>query len=137
MKKKVSKKGKIILIFVIVILIPAIWFLFLNKDTDYDAASKILTGSWLRDDGVFTIEIKEVKKDGKLDVAYLNPTPIRVGQSEWRIKDGFLQIFVELQDENYPGSIYQLTFDKKKQVLHGTYYQAVDKLTYSVYFTKK
>lgn len=91
----------------------------------------------MRDDGRYTIEIKEAKNDGKLDVAYLNPEPIHVGQSEWRIKEGYLQIYVELQDENYPGSLYQLTYEEKKKILYGTYYQAVDQVSFEVFFTKK
>lgn len=137
MKNNGNKKGRIVLIFIVIILIPAIWFVFLNKETDHDIASKVLEGSWVRDDGGYTIEIKEVKEEGKLDVAYLNPKPIHVGQSEWRIEKDFLQIYVELQDENYPGSLYQLTYDKKKKLLFGTYYQAVNEVTFEVYFTKK
>jgi hypothetical protein len=68
---------------------------------------------------------------------YFNPGPIHVGKSEWRIKDDILQIYVELKDENYPGSLYQLTYDKKADVLYGTYYQAVAKETYEVGFNRK
>ena len=137
MKKNGNKKGRIIFIFFIVILIPAIWFIFLNNESDLDIASKTLKGSWVRDDGNYTIKIKDVMENGKLDVEYLNPDPIHIGQSEWRIKDGYLQLYVELRDKNYPGSLYQLTYDKKKKILNGTYYQAVDLLTFEVYFTKK
>jgi len=131
-----KKKAGIVLMFVVVILIPAIWFLFLNKESDQEIATKVLTGSWVRDDGGYTIEIKDVMENGKLDVAYLNPNPIHVGQSGWQIKDDYLQIYVELQDKNYPGSLYQLTYDKKKKILYGTYYQAVDLVTFEVYFEK-
>lgn len=137
MEKKGNKKGRIILIFFIVILIPAIWFLFLNKESDHEMATETLTGSWVRSDGGYTIQIMEVKEDGKLESLYLNPNPINVGKSEWRIEDNFLKIYVELQDKNYPGSLYQLTYDKEKKILYGTYYQAVDKATFEVYFTKK
>lgn len=74
-----------------------------------EIASRKLKGSWVRDDGGYTIDIKEVKENGKLDVEYLNPKPIQIGQSGWRIKDGYLQVYLELQDKNYPGSLYQLT----------------------------
>jgi hypothetical protein len=137
MQKNSNKKSRLIFIIFIAILIPAIWFFFLNKKTDHDIATKVLTGSWIRDDGGYTLQIIEVKDDGILDVVYLNPKPIHVGQAEWRIEKDILQIFVELKDENYPGSLYQLTYDKKQKVLFGTYYQAVDELTYEVYFTKK
>lgn len=100
-------------------------------------ATETLTGSWVRSDGGYTIQIMEVKEDGKLESLYLNPNPINVGKSEWRIEDNFLKIYVELQDKNYPGSLYQLTYDKEKKILYGTYYQAVDKATFEVYFTKK
>lgn len=136
-KGQTNKKGKIVIIFLIVILIPAIWFLFLNKNNDVEFASDKLTGDWLRADGPYTITISNVLEDGKMTTKYFNPNPIRVGKSEWRIKDDFLQIYVELKDENYPGSLYQLTYDKKADVLYGTYYQAVAKETYEVGFNRK
>jgi hypothetical protein len=132
-----NKKGKIVFIFLIAILIPAIWFFFLNKDSDLKLASEKLTGDWLRADGPYTISLSNITKDGKMTAEYFNPGPIHVGKSEWRIKDDILQIYVELKDENYPGSLYQLTYDKKADVLYGTYYQAVAKETYEVGFNRK
>ncbi len=95
-----------------------------------------LIGSWLRSDGIYKIEITEVTKDGILEASYFNPNAINVGRAGWRMKDKKLQIFVELRDENYPGSLYQLDFDKKTKTLKGTYYQAVSKQTYDVMFEK-
>ncbi len=136
-KDQKLKKGKIGLIFIIIIIIPAIWFLFLNKVSDLELASEKLSGEWLRGDGPYTINISNVEKDGKVTATCFNPNPIHVGKSEWRIEEGDLKINVELQDINYPGSIYELTYDKKSNVLYGTYYQAVDKATYEVGFNKK
>ncbi len=93
-----------------------------------------LVGTWLRSDGTYKIEIEEVKEDGILTAKYFNPGPINVGTSEWRLQHDELQIFVELQDKNYPGSIYKLTFDEASGMLTGTYYQAVTKETYEVSF---
>ncbi len=46
-------------------------------------------------------------------------------------------VYVELRDKNYPGSIYRLTYDEKNNTLNGTYFQAVTKETFEVYFTKE
>ena len=96
-----------------------------------------LTGSWLRSDGNYTIDISEAEPDGRLVAMYFNPNPIHVGRSGWRIKEGVLQVYIELSDENYPGSIYQLIYHEETDELSGTYYQAVTKQTYQVYFKRK
>ena len=96
-----------------------------------------LTGSWLRSDGNYTIDISEAEPDGRLVAMYFNPNPIHVGRSGWRIKEGVLQVYIELSDENYPGSIYQLIYHEDTDELSGTYYQAVTKQTYQVYFKRK
>jgi hypothetical protein len=95
-----------------------------------------LKGKWLRTDGPYTIEIKEVKAEGNLSVEYFNPNPINVGRAGWRIKNEELQIYMELRDENYPGSIYQLTYTKEADILSGTYYQAVSRQTFEVRFKR-
>ena len=53
------------------------------------------------------------------------------------MKEDILQLYVELRDENYPGSLYQLSYDPESDVLYGSYYQAVSRQTYEVYFTRK
>ncbi len=103
-----------------------------NSMTDEDK----LLGSWLRSDGNYTITITEVVDDGKLVAKYFNPSPINIGKAGWRIISGKLQVYVELQDKNYPGSLYQLDYDEKTNTLVGTYYQAVSKQTYDVMFEK-
>ncbi len=96
-----------------------------------------LAGQWGRADGDYTLEITGAGDEGELTVAYLNPTPIHVGRAAWRMKEDILQLYVELRDENYPGSLYQLSYDPESDVLYGTYYQAVSRQTYEVYFTRK
>lgn len=96
-----------------------------------------LPGKWIRTDGNYTLDIKELAEGGMLDVAYLNPSSIHVGRSEWRINDGKLQIYVELRDKNYPGSIYQLEYDEASGQLLGTYFQAVARQTFEVRFARK
>ncbi|MCD4732002.1 MAG: hypothetical protein K8R74_15455 [Bacteroidales bacterium] len=130
-----SKKIKPGLLIIIIGIVPAIlYFLFFMNSND---TPQHLKGIWIRTDGGYKIEIKEVQDDGKLDAAYFNPNPINVGRSEWRIQDGVIQVYVELQDENYPGSIYQLTYDEDAETLRGTYFQAVAQQTFEVYFTRE
>lgn len=96
----------------------------------------MLVGQWLRSDGPYTIEIVEVMDEGKLTATYFNPGTINVGHSGWRVKDEKLQIYVELQDENYPGSLYELIYDEDTEILSGTYYQAVSRQTFDVEFNR-
>ena len=92
--------------------------------------------SWVRPDGGYILEIKEIGKDGTLKAAYYNPRPINVARAEFSKKDGMLTIFIELRDVNYPGSKYNLKYDPKSDRLIGTYFQAVQGETYDVEFTR-
>jgi len=135
MEEKYNKKKRIFLLIAILIFIPIIWFFFLNKGGDVTKASSQLTGKWLRYDGVYTLEITSVNKDGTLSAKYFNPDPIEVGPAKWSIKDKKLQVFVELEGA-YQKSNYNLVYDDNKKILVGTFYQAVAKETYEVYFNK-
>jgi len=134
--KKVNKKTRIILVFFVVIIIPAIWFLFLKNDSDVDMASEKLSGSWLRSDGTYSISISDVEPEGKLEAAYFNPNPINVGRSEWSVQDKKLLLYVEMNDVNYKGSNYNLTYDDQSGQLVGFYSQAVTNQTFDVSFSK-
>jgi len=95
-----------------------------------------LEGRWVRPDGGYVLEMREVKKDGGLKAAYFNPRPIRVYQARWRHKGGNIAVFVELRDINYPGSKYDLRYDPVSDRLNGTYFQAVEKQTYAIEFVR-
>ena len=133
--QKPNKKWGIVLIFIIIVLIPAIWFLFLNKEPNTSAVSEKLTGKWTRADGPYTIT--SVKKDGVLELAYFNPNPIPGGQGSWRMADDELKVFVVLNDVNYQGSTYELTYNERSKNLVGIFYQAKVKQSFDVFFTKK
>ena len=96
-----------------------------------------IEGKWLRPDGGYVLELSDVKSEGKLKAAYFNPRPINVGKAEWRSMDDRIQVFIELQDVNYPGSTYMLIYDPKHDRLNGYYYQAVVKGTFDVVFVRK
>ncbi len=95
-----------------------------------------LEGRWVRPDGGYVLELRNVKNDGSLTAAYYNPRPIRVFRAEASRKDGTLSVFVELRDVNYPGSTYTLQYDRATDRLKGKYFQAVEKQTFDIEFVR-
>jgi hypothetical protein len=97
---------------------------------------KLLVGDWTRTDAPYQIKILELYDNGTLRSGYFNPKSIHVAKATWKTADGNLAIYIELRDENYPGSNYNLTFIPGKDLLAGKYYQAVERVTYDVEFTR-
>ena len=62
-----------------------------------------ILGRWVRPDGGYILDLKEIGKDGTLKAAYFNPTPINVYRAELGREQGAITILVELSDVNYPG----------------------------------
>ena len=93
-----------------------------------------LTGKWLRPDGGYVLELKTVTGDGKMEAAYFNPGPIHVSKAVAIQEGTTTKVFVELQDVNYPGCTYSLTYDTQTDQLYGQYYQAAIQQTYDVTF---
>ena len=96
----------------------------------------ILVGEWLRTDAPYVIKISELLDDGKMKAGYFNPKSINIGNATWNVDDGDLKAYIELRDENYPGSNYKLTYIPEKGLLAGKYFQAVEGVTYDVGFVK-
>ena len=100
------------------------------------ADKNILVGNWVRTDAPYQIKISAVEEDGNLKAGYYNPKPINIGKANWDNRDGILKMYIELRDENYPGSIYKLNYIVEKDVLAGEYFQAVEGTTYNVALTR-
>jgi hypothetical protein len=81
-----------------------------------------LKGKWVRTDGGYVLQVKQVAADGKMDAAYLNPRPINVSKATASSEAGQTKVFVELRDRLYPGSYYTLTYDRGKNQLAGVYH---------------
>jgi hypothetical protein len=97
----------------------------------------LLVGEWIRPDGGYVINVREIKPDGSVDAGYFNPNVINVAEasvSEWK---GLVKLFIKLEDEGYPGSTYTLYYYAEKDALAGFYYQAVMKQTFEVVFLRK
>jgi len=81
-------------------------------------------------------KITELLDDGTMKAGYFNPKSINVGSAMWAFADGVLKIYIDLKDENYPGSNYNLIYDPERDLLAGKYFQAVERVTYDVGFAR-
>jgi hypothetical protein len=95
-----------------------------------------LLGSWVRTDSPYEIRILELRSDGNMLAGYFNPRSINVGKATWS-KTQSLDVYIELQDENYPGSNYLMKYIPEQDMLTGKYFQAVEGTTYDVSFSRK
>lgn len=97
----------------------------------------VIAGKWVRPDGGYIIQVRDIKPDGSVDVGYFNPGEINVAEakvSEWK---GLVKLFIKLDDEGYPGSTYTLYYYAEKDALAGFYYQAAMGQTFEVVFLRK
>jgi len=92
-------------------------------------------GRWIRSDAPYIIELSR-SEDGSLAAAYFNPRPIHVGRTELGEQDGVVQVLIELQDVNYPGSTYILAYDRSQDRLVGWYFHAGSQQTFDVRFIR-
>lgn len=96
----------------------------------------VLPGRWVRPDGGYTLTIKSVGADGKLDASYANPSPLPFSKAEASLDGKVVKVLLELTAGGYNGSTFTLTYDPTKDVLKGVYYQAVAKKSYDIYFER-
>jgi len=101
-----------------------------------DVSEKELVGRWVRADGGYIIDIREVRADGRLDAAYYNPKPINVSRAEYQREGDALGVFVELRDVNYPGATYRLRLHPEQGLLKGEYTQPAIGQTFEVEFSR-
>ena len=100
------------------------------------ADKSLLVGNWVRTDAPYRIQISELLDDGKMKAGYFNPRSINVSKAGWVNTGGVIKIYVELRDQNYPGSNYNLTYVPERDLLAGIYYQAVEGTTFEVEFVR-
>lgn len=106
------------------------------KATTAQSDFQRLEGKWVRPDGGYVLELRNIRKDGSMTAAYFNPRPIKVFRAEAAKKGGTLTVFVELRDVNYPGSTYTLQYDPATDQLKGKYFQAVERQTFDILFVR-
>jgi len=109
----------------------------LSKSPVNPIDKNILNGNWKRSDADYRIEISGVMDGGSMKAGYYNPKSINVSRANWAYTDGLLRVFIELRDENYPGSTYDLYYFPGTGLLAGKYFQAMEGLTFDVEFTRQ
>ena len=95
-----------------------------------------LVGRWMRPDGGYIIEIRNVDSNGLMQAAYFNPRPIHVSQARLTFVNKKPQVFIELRDVGYPGATYTLIYHPKQDVLAGLYYQPTAGQSFEVIFVR-
>jgi hypothetical protein len=95
-----------------------------------------LVGRWIRPDGGYVLEIKGLAGEAQIEASYYNPNPIHVSRAEVSDLGSTTKVFVELNDINYPGSTYTLTYDARQDQLAGVYFQAALQQTFDVVFVR-
>jgi hypothetical protein len=100
------------------------------------AAFDSLKGRWLRLDGGYVIDIRDVDARGKMAAGYFNPRPINVSQAEASREGDTTKVSIELRDVNYPGATYNLTYDPERDQLRGVYYQPALRQSFDVFFIR-
>jgi hypothetical protein len=97
----------------------------------------VLKGAWVRPDGGYTIAIKNVGTDGRIEAMYFNPNALPFSKAQ-ALREGMtIRASFELRAGGYDGSTYELTYDRATDRLKGIYYQAVAKQKFDVYFVRK
>jgi hypothetical protein len=95
-----------------------------------------LVGRWMRPDGGYILQLSQPSPKGVLKAEYFNPRAINVSRAEWKHQEGRLGIFVELRDQNYPGSTYTLIYEPADDQLRGVYFQAALRQHFEVFFER-
>lgn len=101
------------------------------------AGINVLKGNWVRPDGGYTIAIKGIAPDGRLEAMYFNPNPLPFARAQAVQEGTALRVSLELRAGGYGGSTYELTYDPAGDRLKGIYYQAVAKQRYEINFVRK
>jgi hypothetical protein len=100
------------------------------------AGVQALRGRWLRPDGGYILDIRDIDTSGKIEAVYLNPRPIHVARAEASGDGATLQVFVELHAPGYPGSTYTLRYEPQRDQLEGSYFQAALQQRFAVVFVR-
>ncbi len=97
--------------------------------------SEQLIGKWRRNDGDYVIEIKKIDKNGAVDAAYYNPSPINIAQAKIFSENSEIKLIIELRDKGYPGSTYTL-YPATPDLIKGTYFHVGLNQYFSVVFNR-
>lgn len=95
-----------------------------------------MQGSWIRTDAPYVIELRHSKSSG-LKATYFNRRYINVEKTETAVKDGLQYVMIKLQDANYDGSLYLLSYYRSHDMLKGVYMLGSNGQRFQVSFSRK
>ena len=124
------------ILLVIVCVIASVSVLLILRSKTADDQLTKLVGQWIRTDGGYILDIREVMPSGEVDIAYYNPRPINVSQAKVTKKQKMLHLFIELRDVGYPGATYELTYVEQHEALVGVYFQPTINQQFEVVFVR-
>jgi len=104
-----------------------------DKPRDVDA----LLGAWQRTDGNYIILVSGIGAFGQLEAMYINPRQLPFSKAVATRDGDMLRATFELRAGGYDGSVYELAYDRTKDRLVGSFYQAVAKQRFDVVFERK
>ncbi len=107
-----------------------------NSPARSESVFGALLGRWVRPDGGYVINIRNVDAGGKLDASYANPHPLTFSRAEATLDGKSIHLFFELRAGGYNGSTYTLTYDPVSDTLKGVYFQAVAQQKFDIYFRR-
>jgi uncharacterized protein (DUF2147 family) len=132
--KHPSKRRSVIVIAAVLACAPMV---FAQPTAAKAVDANTLKGNWVRPDGGYRIAIKGVGPKGELEAIYYNPTALPFSRAQTSMDGTTLRVFLELRAGGYDGSTYELVYDPASDRLVGTYYQAVAKQKFNIYFARK
>jgi hypothetical protein len=97
----------------------------------------VLVGKWVRPDGGYIIQVREINADGTVGAGYFNPREIHVAEAKVSVQKGLLKLHMRLEGKGYPGSTYDLYYYAERDALAGFYYQATIDQTFQVVFVRQ
>ena len=100
-------------------------------------AMDVLKGDWVRPDGGYIIAIKAISANGQIEAMYHNPNPLPFAKAQASRVGETLRVHFELRAGGYGGSTYDLDYDPVSDQLKGTFYQAIARQKYDIYFVRK
>ncbi len=95
-----------------------------------------IQGRWVRTDAPYVIELRQ-NHSNILEATYFNRRFIHVEKTETAEKNGLQYILIRLEDTNYQGSTYLLSYDRNQDALHGIYTHGASGNRYQVSFSRQ
>ena len=121
----------------VALVVAGVYWWSQARQPDPRQAFQKLQGRWQRADGGYIIDIRSVDASGEAARGVFQSEAVStLAKAEASLDGGLVKVVLELRDVNYPGSIYTLTYDEAADQLAGVYFQAVERATFDVSFTR-